>query len=149
MRRRRRARKVNESQNIIENLNENENSPNESPETDDTPEEFSCLDAGKWKDIDIKTIFKCEADFFCQVLRRLSKELHCARDLDDLDDVISLSAKFLEASAAKEQAIACQMAVSKGIPFPEKKQSNWLCDLESISPCLPKKKDKELGSKPA
>ncbi len=78
------------------------------------------------------TIMKCEGDFFCQVLRRLLKEVHCARDLDDLDDIISLSAKFLQASAAKEQAIACQIAVSKGIRLPEKKKNNCICELDEL-----------------
>jgi len=133
MRKRRKARRGFENQNSIEDFKENSNdyldSPSISPEVKKA-EEFSASDYEKWKDTDIEDILKCEAEFFCQVLRRLSKELNCARNMDDLDDVISLSSKFLEASAAKEQAIACQIAVTKdiGCPCPVKKKSKCVCD---------------------
>ncbi|HHT62562.1 MAG: hypothetical protein ACOX4H_07225 [Bacillota bacterium] len=133
MRRRRKARRIFGDQSLVENqnehLNDDSDSPSESPNFNKKPEEFSPEDLNRWKDVDIHTIIKCEADFFCQVLRRLLKEIHCARDLDDLDDIISLSAKFLEASAAKEQAIACQIAVSKGMGCPTTKKSSCICDL--------------------
>ncbi|MGI6066152.1 MAG: hypothetical protein ACOYI2_06635 [Bacillota bacterium] len=68
-----------------------------------------------WKDMSLENIMKCEAGFFCQVLSRLSKEIKYAQDLDDLDDIIEMASKFLLASAAKEKAIAWQIAVSNGI----------------------------------
>ena len=136
MRRRRKAHKDFDNQSLLANLRDNAseslNSPPENAEAATNTEDFSHSDAHKWKDIDIKTIMKCEGEFFCQVLRRLLKELHCARDLDDLDDIISLSAKFLQASAAKEQAIANQIAVTKGIRLPEMKKTNCICDLDKL-----------------
>ncbi|MGI6684183.1 MAG: hypothetical protein ACOX47_01470 [Bacillota bacterium] len=130
MRRRRRSRRdLNFIENLNENLEDQSDSLSESPKVSMRPEESSPSDSANWKDVDTETILKCEAEFFCQVLRRLLKELNCARNMDDLDDVISLSAKFLEASAAKEQAIAYQIAVSKGIHCPVKKKSNSKCNL--------------------
>lgn len=87
------------------------------------PENFSCPrdsypsfdpKCPPWKDMNLEAIKKCEANFFCEVLCRLSKELKCAHDLDDLEDIIEMAARFLHASAAKEKAIACQLAVSNG-----------------------------------
>jgi len=66
------------------------------------------------KGIDVETIIQAEAGFFCDVLQRLSKEIKCARDLDDLDNIITLASKFLHASAAKEKSIAYQISASKG-----------------------------------
>lgn len=68
----------------------------------------------EWKGHDLEDVIKCEADFFCEVLHRLTKELHRAYDMNDLNDIIDLSAKFLLASAAKEKSIACQISATKG-----------------------------------
>lgn len=126
MRKRRRAKKNLENPNISENINQNLNLPCESPKVELGPKEPSLPDHSKLKDADIDAIIKCEADFFCEVIRRLSKEINCARGLDDLEDIISLAAKFLQASADKEKAMACQIAASKAVH----KNPNCICDLD-------------------
>jgi len=87
-------------------------------ENEKQPEEKYEPDLTQWKESDIKKVINCEAEFFCEVLCRLSKELKCARNLDHLEGIISLASKFLLASAAKEKAIACQISASNGCCCP-------------------------------
>lgn len=113
-----------------ENLEENLNLPALCPERAKKSEEHYHPDPSKWKDIDINTIIECEAGFFCEVLCRLSKEIKCTRNLDDLDDIITLASKFLLASAAKEKAIACKIAASNDLDCPGKHDPDCRCDFD-------------------
>lgn len=113
-----------------ENLDKNLNLPALYPERAKKSEDHFHPDPSQWKEVDINTIIECEAGFFCEVLCRLSKEIKCTRNLDDLDDIITLASRFLLASAAKEKAIACQIAASKGLYYPEKHDPDCICNLD-------------------
>ncbi|MCR6544008.1 hypothetical protein NVS47_00480 [Dehalobacterium formicoaceticum] len=116
MRRRRKARYYYQdevqNENLDPGLDEGINIPRKVPQTQVKQEK---------KDVDLRTVIQCEGNFFCEVVRRLSKEIDCARNLDDLTDIVTLAAKFIQASADKEKALANSLAASKKPGCPEKK----------------------------
>lgn len=98
-------------------LRANQNLPGNSGSVSQNLEDLKNLAGSQWTGSNLETNLKCESDFFCEVLSRLSKEIKCARDLNDLDNIVSLASKFILASAAKEKATARQIAASNGKPF--------------------------------
>lgn len=126
MRRRRRMGRNYEKPNWDENLDLPKEDPKDESELDDSffPE------LSEFSDSDMKRIIKCESNFFCEVIQRLSAEVNRANNLNDLSYIVSLATKFLEASAAKEKAVSCRMAAAKGICSSDGKGTDCVCDLE-------------------
>lgn len=129
MRRRRKAKQNQQIENLGENLAEHINHNldlNFGDSENERPEKKHFFSDRKQGNIDNKEIIECEANFFCEVIRRLSTEAQTAHNLHDLDKIVHLAAKLLQASAEKENAIACRIAASNGN---KKKISNCICGL--------------------
>jgi hypothetical protein len=111
MRRRRKARMNYHNKSIKHNLDIETNSPCLAPEHKTRQRK---------KEINPITVIQCEGIFFCNVIQRLTKEIECAHNLNDLAHIITLAAKFIQASADKEKALALSLATSKNSEDPEK-----------------------------